>query len=89
MQEVAGKGLILVYDQGGANMQGDLVKNLLTTLSSGKKTNFKVEEETELFPEGILGSTPTGENLSTYKELCSLASEMGQPSLVYKVIFTI
>ena len=31
-----------------------------------------------------IGRTPTGENLSTYRELCSLASDLNQPDLVYK-----
>ena len=32
-----------------------------------------------------MGKNPvTGGNLSTYKELCSLATDMGQPDLVYK-----
>merc|ERR1719509_653959 len=31
-----------------------------------------------------MGRAPTGENLSTYRELCSLASDMNQPDLVYK-----
>jgi len=37
----------------------------------GGKPNVvaKVEEDTKVFEEGQLGKTPTGENLSTYKEL--------------------
>ena len=31
-----------------------------------------------------MGEAPGGGNLSTYKELCSLATELGQPDLVYK-----
>jgi hypothetical protein len=38
-----------------------------------------------VFQEGELGKNPmSGGNLSTYKELCSLATDMGQPDLVYK-----
>ena len=38
-----------------------------------------------MFQEGELGKNPmSGGNLSTYKELCSLATDMGQPDLVYK-----
>lgn len=41
-------------------------------------------EDSEVFQEGTIGSNPTGGKLSTYKELCSLANEMGQPDLIYK-----
>ena len=65
--------------------QKELVNNLVDTLQSGKKSGFKLTKDTELFPEGSLGQTPEGSQLSTYKELCNLASEMGKPDLVYKV----
>lgn len=37
-----------------------------------------------MFPEGALGEKPGGGNISTYKELCGIANEMGQPDLIYK-----
>ena len=37
-----------------------------------------------MFEEGSIGERPGGEKLSTYKELCSLATDMGQPDLIYK-----
>lgn len=37
-----------------------------------------------MFQEGLIGGSPTGGKLSTYKELCNLANEMGQPDLIYK-----
>lgn len=66
--------------------QKNLVDNLVETLSSGQKSGFKLEDNTTLFPEGTLGKTPDGSSLNTYKELCSLASEMGKPELVYKFL---
>ena len=41
-------------------------------------------EDSEVFQDGTIGNNPTGGKLSTYKELCSLANEMGQPDLIYK-----
>jgi proteasome component ECM29 len=41
-------------------------------------------EDSEVFQEGTIGNNPTGGKLSTYKELCNLANEMGQPDLIYK-----
>lgn len=45
---------------------------------------FQLAEDTEVFQEGSIGGNLSGGKLSTYKELCSLANEMGQPDLVYK-----
>lgn len=46
--------------------------------------NFQLVEDTEVFQEGAFGESPSGGKLSTYKELCNLANEMGQPDLIYK-----
>lgn len=46
--------------------------------------NLQLAEDTEVFQEGAVGESPTGGKLSTYKELCNLANEMGQPDLIYK-----
>ena len=37
-----------------------------------------------MFEEGSMGEAPGGGSLSTYKELCALATDMGQPDLVYR-----
>ena len=37
-----------------------------------------------MFEEGSLGEAPGGGSISTYRELCSLATDMGQPDLVYR-----
>jgi len=42
----------------------------------------KVNENTQIFNN--LGTTPDGSQLSTYKDLLGLASDMNQPDLVYK-----
>ena len=67
-----------------------MVNSLLDTLL-GKKTQEvkKVTDTTKVFQEGELGKMPDGGgNLSTYKELCSLATDMGQPDLVYKYVLS-
>jgi proteasome component ECM29 len=84
IQGVAGKGLTYVYQVGDAKMKELLVKDLAGTLSSGKK-GFKLSGDTQLFEDNLLGSTPSGETLSTYSDLCSLATELGKPDLVYQV----
>ncbi|XP_036407220.1 proteasome adapter and scaffold protein ECM29 [Megalops cyprinoides] len=83
-QDVASKGLGLVYELGSEEDQQELVSTLVETLMTGKRAKHAVSEETEVFQGGALGKAPDGHGLSTYKELCSLASDLNQPDLVYK-----
>nr|CAD7446900.1 unnamed protein product [Timema bartmani] len=84
VQDVASKGLALVYESSGEESQAELVQDLLEQLTSGRRAAVQVTSDTQLFEEGALGKSPTGGNLSTYKELCSLASDLNQPDLIYK-----
>ncbi|KAL9260866.1 Proteasome adapter and scaffold protein ECM29-like protein [Drosera capensis] len=85
-QELASQGMSIVYELGDDSMKKNLVNVLVSTLTgSGKrKRAVKLAEDTEVFQEGTIGESPGGGKLSTYKELCSLATEMGQPDLIYK-----
>ncbi|XP_043971020.1 proteasome adapter and scaffold protein ECM29 [Gambusia affinis] len=83
-QDVASKGLGLVYEMGDEADQQELVSTLVETLMTGKRVKHAVSEDTEVFQGEDLGKTPDGQSLSTYKELCSLASDLNQPDLVYK-----
>eukprot|EP01117_Protostelium_nocturnum_P011614 TRINITY_DN4217_c0_g1_i1.p1 TRINITY_DN4217_c0_g1~~TRINITY_DN4217_c0_g1_i1.p1 ORF type:complete len:1816 (+),score=559.90 TRINITY_DN4217_c0_g1_i1:158-5605(+) len=84
-QEAASKGLVFVYEEGDAEMKESLVKNLIETLSTGKKSGFKLSADSEILPANIT-KTPEGGNVSTYSQLVALATEMGQPSLVYRFL---
>ncbi|XP_053711143.1 proteasome adapter and scaffold protein ECM29-like [Synchiropus splendidus] len=83
-QDVASKGLGLVYEMGGEKDQQELVSTLVETLMTGKRVKHAVSEDTQVFQGEGIGKTPDGHGLSTYKELCSLASDLNQPDLVYK-----
>ncbi|CAN4119744.1 unnamed protein product [Withania somnifera] len=85
-QELASQGLSVVYELGDASMKKNLVNALVVTLTgSGKrKRAVKLVEDSEVFQEGTIGESPSGGKLSTYKELCNLANEMGQPDMIYK-----
>jgi len=83
-QEMASRGISLVYEQVGEETRDQLVSILVERLTTGKRPAQKVDANTELFKGASLGSTPDGSSLSTYKELCSLASSLNQPDLVYK-----
>ena len=87
VQDAASKGIGVVYESCSEDQRDKMVNNLLDTLLGRKQEVNKVTKDTKVFQEGELGKMPTqagGGNLSTYKELCSLATDMGQPDLVYK-----
>lgn len=85
-QELASQGISIVYELGDASMKSNLVNALVGTLTgSGKrKRAIKLVEDSEVFQDGAIGESLGGGKLNTYKELCSLANEMGQPDLIYK-----
>ncbi|EAL63429.1 hypothetical protein DDB_G0288007 [Dictyostelium discoideum AX4] len=84
-QDVASKGITLVYDSSiDPKFKEFLVSNLGKTLS-GKPTQ-KAPGSTELLPEGTInGGNKTGSAL-TYKELTSVANDLGKPDMVYKLM---
>lgn len=84
MQDVASRGLGLVFELSDQNNQSNLANSLLNQLLGGKREVKKVTADTKLFEEGVLGKTPTGGNITTYKELCSLASDLNKPEMIYQ-----
>ncbi|KAH8648910.1 proteasome stabiliser-domain-containing protein [Tricladium varicosporioides] len=82
VQETASRGLSLVYEQGDQDLRERLVKDLVASFT-GTSAQLKVDEETELFEPGAL---PTGEgkSVTSYKDIITLANEVGDQSLVYK-----
>ncbi|KAL3424730.1 proteasome component ECM29 [Phlyctema vagabunda] len=82
VQETASRGLSLVYEAGDKELKEKLVKDLVASFT-GTSAQLKVDEDTELFEAGAL---PTGEgkSVTSYKDIISLANEVGDQSLVYK-----
>lgn len=88
IQEAASRGLSIAYEKGGSEIQETLVHNLLKSFTDSNKTSKElmsgyVDNETQLFDEGVL-NTGGGQSVSTYKDVLNLASEVGDPGLVYK-----
>ncbi|CAN6443404.1 unnamed protein product [Victoria cruziana] len=85
-QDLASQGMSIVYEIGDSAMKRDLVNALVGTLTgtSKRKKAIKLTEDSEVFQESTVGQSPGGGKLSTYKELCNMANEMGQPDLIYK-----
>ena len=86
IQDTASRGLSLIYEAGNMDLKEDMVKGLLrsfTNSASGMKMQSgSLDQDTELFEQGTMN---TGDSsISTYKDILNLASEVGDPSLVYK-----
>jgi len=83
VQEIGSRGMVLVYEKGSEASRRALVAGLMGTLDTGAK-GFKPKADTQLFPAGLMGKTPDGGSISTYRELSALARDMGKPELMYK-----
>ncbi|EXJ65111.1 hypothetical protein A1O7_01451 [Cladophialophora yegresii CBS 114405] len=84
VQETGSRGLSLVYEQGDKQLRDDLVRDLVQSFTGSKaKMSGTVSEDTQLFEAGAL-PTENGQSVTTYKDIVSLATEMGDPSLVYR-----
>ncbi|KAJ9645236.1 proteasome component M29 [Coniosporium tulheliwenetii] len=83
VQEAASRGLGLVYEKGDRQLKDELVRDLVGSFSENKTDlSGRITEDTQLFEPGAL---PTGEgSVTTYKDILSLASEVGDSSLVYR-----
>ena len=82
-QESASRGLTLVYEKGDKDLRDTLIRDLVGSFT-GSSTGMSgtVSEDTELFDAGAL---PTGDgSITTYKDIMSLAAEVGDSTLVYK-----
>ena len=86
VQETASKGMALVYLRGDKNMQEDLVWNLVGSITSEVRPSTTVTgpvtAETQILG---LNTSDAGE-VNTYKEICSLASDTGNPELIYRFL---
>ena len=86
VQEAASRGLGLVYEKGDKELRDRLVRDLMLSFSSDKSNlgGGNVEADTHLFDPGALRTGDGDESITTYKDILSLASEIGNPGLVYQ-----
>ncbi len=99
-QDVSSMALGALYTLGDESQRNAMVQELVETLSTGKRPSRPLQADTKLFHGATLGTTPTGcvpsrqsthaiccsESLGTYRELCSLATDLNQPDLIYKFL---
>uniref|UniRef100_A0A0K0E984 Proteasome component M29 n=1 Tax=Strongyloides stercoralis TaxID=6248 RepID=A0A0K0E984_STRER len=84
IQDICSKGLGHIFGIAEKEQKDKLLSELTESLASGKTLTIKIEDDEPIFENNALGQTPDGGNLTTYKEICSLAADMNQPDLVYK-----
>jgi proteasome component ECM29 len=78
--------MALVYLRGDKGMKDDLIWNLVGSITSEVRppTNItgNISADTQMLG---LGNTEQGE-VNTYKEICNLASDTGNPELIYRFL---
>ncbi|PXF44182.1 Proteasome-associated protein ECM29-like [Gracilariopsis chorda] len=87
VQQLASCGIAFVYNICPPKDQKDLVASLVRSLTTGKKAAATVPGDRGVLLEfgGVdVNVKSTGARSATYKELCNLAQDMGEPELVYK-----
>ncbi len=94
-QEVASKGIGVIFSLADEEQKKLLVTRLVDTLSGGaskkkaaaasssaitsNESGLKINDvNEEIFQPDQIGKTPDGGNITTYKELCSLASDLNR-----------
>ena len=93
-QEVSSKGIGIIFSLATEEQKKHLVEKLVDTLGGGggktKKpttainltsveSGLKIKDENEeIFQADQMGKAPDGSNIGSYKELCSLASDMNR-----------
>ena len=86
VQDTASKGMALVYLRGDKKMQEDMIWNLVGSVTSEVRPSTSVTgtiaPDTQVFSSL---NTDAGE-VSTYKEICNLASDTGNPELIYRFL---
>lgn len=86
VQELASRGLSIIYELGDADLKETLVKGLFKSFTDSDTTKSltagTVDLETQLFDPDVL-KTHDG-SVSTYKDVLNLAQDVGDPGLVYK-----
>eukprot|EP01094_Clydonella_sp_ATCC50884_P016641 TRINITY_DN2767_c0_g1_i1.p1 TRINITY_DN2767_c0_g1~~TRINITY_DN2767_c0_g1_i1.p1 ORF type:complete len:1950 (+),score=547.43 TRINITY_DN2767_c0_g1_i1:123-5972(+) len=82
VQEIGSRGLVFVHEFGDASSRTSLVKTLVSTLSGGTRGQKKGRKGNTVFSGDAIASS----GLSTYQELCSVATEIGQPDMVYRLL---
>lgn len=86
VQETASKGMALVYLRGDKKMQEDLIWNLIGSITSEVRPSTTVTGTVSAETQ-ILGiNTSDAGEVSTYKEICNLASDTGNPELIYRFL---
>ncbi|KAL3231732.1 Proteasome component ECM29 [Nakaseomyces bracarensis] len=87
VQESAARGLSLIYEMGSNDLKEDMIKGLFKSFTSNndglKLSSGAVSENTELFERDTM-NTGDGGSISTYKDILNLASEVGDPGIVYQ-----
>lgn len=83
IQETAARGLTAIYGLSDEETRQELVRTLVSSFTGETREKLSVNRDTQLFEPGAM-PTGDGKSVGSYGDIMSLASELGDPSLVYK-----
>lgn len=91
ISESANKGIQIVYKRCDKKTKDDLLAQLFSTMTSdvaAKQSTATISADSELFQPGTMtvGSGSNESSVSTYKDICNLAIDAGNTSLVYSFL---
>lgn len=90
VQEVAGKGLALVYQAAGSESKQGLVDSLVEALSTGRRraaaTSGAATGASNAHSTTRAGSALSEAGGGAYGEMCAVANDVGRPDLIYSFL---
>lgn len=102
VQQLAARGIAMISDMSSESVRRELVQSLVRSLTVSRAraaTTVAGDEDSLLDMNGLpqanssasdlnrsSGSAVGGGGAATYKQLCSLATDIGQPNLIYKFL---
>ncbi|CCG82464.1 putative Proteasome component [Taphrina deformans PYCC 5710] len=91
ISESANKGIQIVYKRCDKKTKDDLVAQLFSTMTSdaaARQSTAAISADSEIFQPGTMtvGTGTNESSISTYKDICSLAMDAGNTSLVYSFL---
>jgi proteasome component ECM29 len=86
LQELGGKGLSLIHEIADEKQRKKLLASLVRSFSTGKRQQVE-GASVDIYGEGgPAGAALSAAGSQSYKQMCAAATDMGDPSLIYKFL---
>ncbi|CAN0057921.1 unnamed protein product, partial [Phaeothamnion confervicola] len=86
VQEVASRGLALVYEAAGDDARRGLVDSLVQALSTGQRAKAATGSGVDVHGVSHAGAALSSAGANAYSEMCAVANDVGRPDLIYSFL---